>query len=110
MVVVKEISKSEVLLKFSNSVSPDQAEIVFKDMLRSGYQKITVDCSDLIHIGHQLLGKLYMFHMDLQINKRQLVLTDCSEEIRSLLHLTKIDETLQIVRKPFQGSQDSLIE
>ena len=65
MITVNEISKKEVVLKFRDNVSPDEAEKVFQDMLRTGYPKIIVDCSEMIHIGHRLLGKLYMFHMDL---------------------------------------------
>lgn len=96
MISFNEISKNEVLVTLRKNVSPEQAEKAFKEVLRAPYHKVAVDCSDLNHLGHEILGKLYMLNMDLQINRRSLVLTGCSEKIRSLLHLTKIDEHIKI--------------
>ena len=103
MISINKISKNEVVLEFSENVSPDQMEKVFKDILRSSYQKVIVDCSGLTHLGHKVLGKLYMFNMDLQISRRKLILIGCSDKIRNLLHLTKIDERIEIAKESFQG-------
>ena len=103
MISVNKISNSEVVLELSENVSPEQAEKVFKDILNSTFQKVIVDCSELIHLGQKILGKLYMFNMDLQIGRRKLILTGCSDEIRNLLHLTKIDERIEITKEPFQS-------
>lgn len=102
MISVKKISKNEVVLEFAKNVSPEQAEKVFKNILNSSFQKITVDCFRLLHLGHQLLGKLYMFNMDLRIGRRELILIGCSDEICRLLHITKIDERIKIAKEPFQ--------
>jgi anti-anti-sigma regulatory factor len=101
VISVKKISKNEVVLEFSKNVSPEQAEKVFKNILNSEYQKVTVDCSSLIHLGYKVLGKISMFNLDLQTSKRKLTLTGCSERIRNLLHLTKIDERIEITKEPF---------
>jgi anti-anti-sigma regulatory factor len=106
MISVSKISDNEVVLEFSKNVSPEQAETVFNDILRSTYQKIIVDFSGLIHLGHRLLGKLYMFNMDLQISRRKLILTGCSDKIRSLLHLTRVDQDIDIENGPYQGLRD----
>jgi len=105
VISVNKISKNEVVLELSDNVSPEQAEEVFKDILNSTFQKVIVDCSRLIHLGHKILGKLYMFNMDLQFSKRKLVLTGCSDRICDLLHLTRIDEDIEIAKEPFQRSQ-----
>jgi len=108
VISVNKISKNEVVLEFSENVSPVEAEKVFKNILNSTFQKITVDCSRLVHLGYQLLGKLYMFNMDLRIGRRELILTGCSDAISSLLHITKIDEHIAVAKKPLQTRpQDS---
>jgi anti-anti-sigma regulatory factor len=107
MISVNKISDSEVVLEFSENVSPEQAENVFRDMLRSTFQKVIVDCSGLIHLGHMLLGKLYMFNLDIQISKKKLILTGCSDKIRNLLHLTRVDQDIEILREPYQRPRDS---
>jgi anti-anti-sigma regulatory factor len=107
MISINKISSNEVVLVFSENVSPEQAEEVFKDMLRSTSQKVIIDCSGLIHLGHQLLGKLYMFNMDLQISRRKLILSGCSDKIRNLLHLTRVDQDIEIVKESYQGLGDS---
>jgi anti-anti-sigma regulatory factor len=101
MINITKISGTEVLIELSSSVSPQQAEEVFQDMLRSTYHKIIVDCSGLIHLGHQLLGRIYMFNMDLDINKRKLILTGCSEKIHNLLHITRIDQDIEVDKEPY---------
>ena len=103
MISVHEISRTEVLLKFPENVSPEQTEKVFKDILNAPFHKVTVDCSELLHLDHKVLGKLYMFNMDLQFSKRKMVLIGCSEKIRNLLHLTKIDERIEIAKETFQS-------
>ena len=107
VISVNKISKNEVLLECSENVSPEQAEKVFKDILNSTFQKVIVDCSGMIHLGHQVLGKLYRFNMELQFSRRKLVLTGCSEKIRNLLHLTKIDERIEIMKESFQSPRGS---
>jgi anti-anti-sigma regulatory factor len=107
MISINKISSNEVVLVFSENVSPEQAEEVFKDMLRSTSQKVIIDCSGLIHLGHQLLGKLYMFNMDLQISRRKLILSGCSDKIRNLLHLTRVDQDIEIVKESCRGLGDS---
>ena len=107
MISVKKISDDEVVLEFSKNVSPEQAENVFRDMLRSTSKKVIVDFSGLMHLGHQLLGKLYMFNMDLQISKRKLVLTGCSDTIRALLKLTRVDQDIEIMKEPHQKYRDA---
>ena len=102
MISINKISSNEVVLVFSENVSPEQAEEVFKDMLRSTSQKVIIDCSGLIHLGHQLLGKLYMFNMDLQISRRKLILSGCN-----LLHLTRVDQDIEIVKESYRGLGDS---
>ena len=103
MIIVNKISDNEVVLEFSENVSAEQAEEVFRNMLRSTFQKIVVDCSGLIHLGHQLLGRLYMFNMDLEVSRRKLILTGCSDKIRNLLHLTRVDQDIEIVKEPYEG-------
>ena len=107
MISINKISSNEVVLVFSENVSPEQAEEVFKDMLRSTSQKVIIDCSGLIHLGHQLLGKLYMFNMDLQISRRKLILSGCSDKIRNLLHLTRVDQDIEIVKESYRGLGDN---
>ena len=94
-------------MEFSENVSPEQAEIVFKDILNSTFKNVIVDCSRLIHLGHKVLGKLYMFSMDLQFGKRKMILTGCPDNIHNLLHLTRIDEDIEIAKEPFQGPRGS---
>lgn len=107
MISINKISSNEVVLKFSENVSAEQAEEVFRNMLRSTFQNIVVDCSGLIHLGHQLLGRLYMFNLDLQISRRKLILTGCSDKIRNLLHLTRVDQDIEILKDPYHGPRDS---
>ena len=107
MISVNRISDNEVVVEFSENVSPEEAENVFRDILRSTFQKIIVDCSRLIHLGHLLLGKLYMFNLDLQISKKKLILTGCSDKIRDLLHSTRVDQDIEIVKEPYQQYRDS---
>ena len=78
MISIDEISKDEVLVTLRKNVSPEQAEKAFKEVLRARHHKVTVDCSDLNHMDHKILGKLYMLNMDLQINSRSMVLAGCS--------------------------------
>lgn len=103
MISVDAISNDEALVTLSKNVSPEQAEEAFKEVLRAPHHKVTIDCSDLNHMGHEILGKLYMLNMDLQINRRSLVLAGCSEKIRNLLHLTKIDERIKIENDSSSG-------
>ncbi len=103
MISVDAISNDEALVTLSKNVSPEQAEEAFKEVLRAPHHKVTIDCSDLNHMGHEILGKLYMLNMDLQINRRSLVLAGCSEKIRNLLHLTKIDERIEIENDSSSG-------
>ena len=107
MISVNKISKNEVLLKCSGNVSPEQADKVFTDILNSTFIKVIVDCSGMIHLGHQVLVKLYRFNMDLQFSRRKLVLKGCSDEFRNLLHLTKIDERIEIMKESFQSHRGS---
>jgi anti-anti-sigma regulatory factor len=100
MISVHEISKDEVLVTLRQNVSPEQAAKAFREVMRAPHQKVTIDCAELAHMDHKILGKLYMLNMDLQISKRSMVLAGCSEKIRSLLHLTKIDERIEITEEP----------
>ena len=96
MISVHEISKDEVLVTLTQNVSPEQAEKTFKEVMRTPHHKVTIDCAELTHMDHKILGKLYMLNLDLQISRRSLVLAGCSAKIRSLLHLTKIDERIEL--------------
>jgi len=66
MISFHEISKDEVLVTLNQNISPEQAEKIFKEVMRTPYQKVTVDCAELTHMDHKILGKLYMLNMDLQ--------------------------------------------
>jgi anti-anti-sigma regulatory factor len=107
VISVTRISKDEVMLKLSEKVTPEQVDRVFRDILNGAFQRVVVDCSGLMHFGHRILGKLYMFNMDLRISRRKLILSGCSEEMRSLLHLTKIDERIEIARQPPQHPKEA---
>jgi anti-anti-sigma regulatory factor len=107
MISVNKISRNEVVLELSQTVSPERAEKVFDQILHSTFQTVTVDCSRLIHLGHRLLGKLYMFNMDLRVGKRKLILKGCSAEICSLLRITKLDERVEIAEEQPQKPLDT---
>ena len=106
MISVNKISDKEVVLEFSENISAEQAEEVFRDMRRSTFQKVIVDCSGLIHLGHILLGKLYMFNIDLQISKRKLIISGCSDKVHDLLHLTRVDQDIEILKEPYQRPRE----
>lgn len=85
-----------MLVTLPQDISPEQVEKTFNELIRSSYKKVTIDCAELTHMDHKILGKLYMLNMDLQISRRSLVLAGCSEKIRGLLHLTRIDKRIEL--------------
>jgi len=105
MISVNKTSKHEAVLRLNESDSLDKVAALFQDVVSSAYKTIIVDCSGLAHVGHQLLGKLYMLSVDLRIRGKKLLLTGCSQEIRSILHLTKIDERIEVFTDSPAGSQ-----
>ena len=107
MIDVNKISDYEVLVELSENVSPEEVEKEFNEILNESFHTVIVDCSRLIHLGHKVLGKLYMFNIDLSISRRKFVLTGCPDNIRNLLHLLTIDEGMNIVKDPFKRLSDS---
>lgn len=107
MIKVDKISDNEVVMKFSKNVSAEEVEDAFREVRGSTCRKVIVDFSELIHLGHQLLGKLYMFNLDLQISKKKLILAGCSNKIRDLLILTRVDQDIEILKEPYERLRDS---
>ena len=105
MISIHAISKHDVLVMLSDNDSPQEAAALFQQIVQSAYKTITVDCSALQHLRHDLLAKVFRFFVDLRIEGKKLVLRGCSQEIRSVLYLIKLDQCIEAAAEPDDGFQ-----
>jgi hypothetical protein len=105
MITEEPLSTTELLIKFSNNVTPEEIQRFSNKVVPSPYKTVIKDLSEVYHLNYAVLGKLHMLKLDLSVRYKRLVLQGCSDGLYNMLKLLKFDKTIEILRLSPQKHQ-----
>ena len=106
MITEEPLSTVEILIKFSNNITPEEIQKFANKIVPSSYKTVIIDMSEMSHLSHAILGKLYMLKLDLSVRSKRLVFQGCSERLLNMLKLLKFDKTIEILKLSPQKQQN----
>ena len=98
VITQQPLSDTEILLKFSNNVSSEEVQQLSNKIVPSPYKTVIIDLSEVCHLNHTILGKLYMLKLDLTVRSKRLAFEGCSERLFNMLKLLNFDKTVEILK------------
>jgi anti-anti-sigma regulatory factor len=105
MITEEPLSTTEILIKCSGNVSPEEIQKTSNKIVPSPYRTVIIDLSEVYHLNYEILGKLYMLKLDLTVRSKRLKFQHCSERLFNMLKLLKFDKTVEILRLSPQKHQ-----
>lgn len=98
MITKEPLSGTEILVKFSDNVTPAEIQQFSNKIAPSPYKTVIVDLSEVYHLSYANLAKLHMLKLDLTTRSKRLVFQGCSERLFNMLKLLKFDKTIEMLR------------
>jgi anti-anti-sigma regulatory factor len=100
------LSTSVIVATFSNDVTATEIQQFTTSIVSSSYKTVIIDLSEMSHINHAILSKLYMLKLDLTVSSKQLTFQGCSERLIDMLKMLKFDKTIEILKLSPQKEQN----
>jgi anti-anti-sigma regulatory factor len=106
MITKEPLSATEILIKLSNKVTPEEIQQFSNKIIPSPYKTVIIDLSEVYHLNYAVLGKLHMLKLDLTVRSKRLAFQNCSDRLYNMLKLLKFDKTIEILRLSPQKQQN----
>lgn len=105
MIIEEPLSSTEILVKLSQNVTPEEIQQFSNKIAPSPYKTVIVDLSEIYHLSYPNLAKLHMLKLDLTTRSKRLAFQNCSDKLYNMLKLLKFDKTIEILRLSPQKHQ-----
>lgn len=99
MKIEENEESGKYILKLSGKIDVSGAEKlknIFNLLLEKDHKEIIIDFKDVSFIGSSGIGKLLFFYKNLSVKKREIVLINLNNEIKSLFKAIKVDTLFNI--------------
>lgn len=103
MFETKKVSKSEIVLKVSGSMTGDSVylfERALKSLQNSSYQTITLDLSQVADVSSLFVGHILHCHQNMVSENKAIRICGYQEAVGEILKLLKVADTIPMNRDP----------